>query len=97
MVTYLTLWNWTEQGVSKMNDSPKRAEDFAKVAEQAGARVRQFGWLVGKYDGFFILEAPDETTGVAVVAHLAKLGNIHTRTLRSFDAGEMRQILGKVK
>jgi uncharacterized protein with GYD domain len=97
MVTFLTLWNWTEQGVTKIQDTIKRAEDFANTAEKAGARVKQFSWLVGQYDGMLILEAPDETTAVGLLAKLAKLGNIRTQTLRSFDSAEMQKILGKVK
>lgn len=97
MVTFVTLWNWTEQGLSKIQDTIKRAEDFANVAEKAGARVKMACWCVGKYDGMLILEAPDETTGVALLAKVAKLGNIRTQTLRAFDSAEMQKILGKVK
>ena len=97
MQTYVILWNWTEQGAAKMQDTIKRAEDFATAAEKAGARVKMYSWLVGRYDGMLILEAPDETTAVGLLAKLAKLGNIRTQTLRSFDSAEMQKILAKAK
>jgi uncharacterized protein with GYD domain len=52
---------------------------------------------VGQYDGYLTYEAADEVTAIAAIAGVAKLGNIRTKTMRVFDAGEMRQIVGKVK
>jgi len=97
MVTYVTLFNWTEQGISKIQETIKRAEDFAAQAEKAGARVKAQYWTVGRYDGIVVLEAPDDATAVGLVAKVAKLGNVHTQTLRAFDSTEMRGVLGKAK
>jgi uncharacterized protein with GYD domain len=97
MVTYVTLFHWTEQGLSKIQDTLKRAEEFGAVAEKAGARVKAQYWTVGEYDGIVILEAPDESTAVGLIAKVAKLGNIRTHTLRAFDSAEMRGVLGKAK
>jgi uncharacterized protein with GYD domain len=97
MVTYVTLFHWTEQGLSKIQDTLKRAEDFSAVAEKAGARVKAQYWTVGEYDGIVILEAPDDSTAVGLIAKVAKLGNVRTQTLRAFDSAEMRGVLGKAK
>ena len=97
MVTYVTLFHWTEQGLSKIQDTLKRAEEFGAVAEKAGARVKAQYWTVGAYDGIVILEAPDDATAVGLIAKVAKLGNIRTHTLRAFDSAEMRGVLGKAK
>jgi uncharacterized protein with GYD domain len=97
MVRYITFWNWTDQGISKLGETVDRAENFAKTAEKSGLKVKEFFWTVGKYDGFLIHESADEMTGIAAIAQLAKLGNIRTHTLRAFDSSEMRQILAKVK
>ena len=97
MVTYVTLFHWTEQGLSKIQDTLKRAAELGAAAEKAGARVKAQYWTVGEYDGIVILEAPDESTAVGLIAKVAKLGNIRTHTLRAFDAAEMRGVLGKAK
>src|SRR5882724_4590000 len=97
MVRFITLLNWTEQGVSKLADTVDRAESFAKSIEKSGARVKETFWTVGEYDGVIVHEAPDEMTAIAAMARLAKAGNVRTRTLRAFDAAEMRQLLAKVK
>ena len=97
MVTYVALFNWTEQGISKLQDTLKRAEDFTSVAQKAGARVTHQFWTVGPYDGMLVLEAPDEATAVGLIAKVVRLGNVRTTTLRAFDATEMRQVLAKAK
>jgi uncharacterized protein with GYD domain len=97
MVTYVTLFNWTEQGIAKVQDTIKRAEDFAAVAEKAGARVKQQYWTVGRYDGVLVLEAPDDATAVGLIAKVAKLGFIRTQTLRAFDSAEIGKVLAKAK
>jgi uncharacterized protein with GYD domain len=97
MVTYVTLFKWTEQGVTKIADTIKRAEDFASMAEKAGARVKQQYWTVGDYDGVLVMEAPDDVTAIGLLAKLAKSGNVRTQTLRAFESGDMKQILAKAK
>jgi uncharacterized protein with GYD domain len=97
MVTYVTLFKWTEQGVTKIADTIKRAEDFASMAEKAGARVKHQYWTVGDYDGVLVMEAPDDVTAIGLLAKLAKSGNVRTQTLRAFESGDMKQILAKAK
>jgi uncharacterized protein with GYD domain len=58
MVTYVSLFKWTEQGVTKIADTVKRAEDFAAMAEKAGGRVKHQYWTVGDYDGVLCSKRP---------------------------------------
>ncbi len=97
MVSYVVLWNWTEQGISKVQDTVKRAASFAKLAKKFGAEVRMYCWTIGTYDGLVILDAPDEVTAVGLLAKLGAMGNIQTQSLRSFNAEEMREILAVAK
>ena len=96
MVRFITLWNWTEKGLARIEDTIDRAEAFSAAAEKAGVRVKEFFWTVGEYDGFLIHEAPDEIAAIAAIAQVARLGNIRTRTLRALDTSEMRQVLAKL-
>src|SRR5689334_14268163 len=97
MVRFITLWNWTEKGMAKIEETIDRAEAFSVAAEKAGVRVKEFYWAVGEYDGFMITEAADELSAIAAIAQVSRLGNIRTRTLRALDAAEMRQVLGKLE
>ena len=97
MVTYVTLFRWTEQGVAQIDNTVARAREFGQVAEKAGARVKQQYWTTGEYDGVVVLEAPDDATAIGLLAKLGRMGFVKTQSLRAFDANEVQQILAKSK
>ena len=41
MALYVTLSNFTDQGVKAIKDTPKRAEAFKKLAERNGVKVHR--------------------------------------------------------
>jgi uncharacterized protein with GYD domain len=92
MPTYVSLINWTEQGIKNFRESTKRAEDFTKLVEASGGRVRELLWTVGAYDIVSVVEFPDDESGVAALLRQGSAGNIRTNTMRAFSAGEMESI-----
>ena len=96
MATYIMLANFTDQGIHKVKDSPKRADDFKSAAKKAGASVKDVFWTLGRYDVVAIIDAPDDISMTALGLGLGKLGNVRTQTLRAFSAADMKNILGKV-
>ena len=95
MSTFITLMNWTDQGVRAFKDTPQRADAFATAAEKLGAKVVHFYWTVGPYDAVALVEAPDEETATATSLQLSSLGNIRSTTLRAFGRPEMDTIIDK--
>lgn len=95
MKTYVSLINWTEQGIRAYRDTTQRAEVFTKLVESSGGNVREFVWTVGQYDMVCVADFPDEETGAATLLRLASLGNIRSTTLRAFDVDEMTGIIGR--
>jgi uncharacterized protein with GYD domain len=93
MTTYVSLINWTEQGIRNFRDSTQRAEDFTKLIEGSGGTVRELVWTVGEYDIVCVADFPDEETGVATLLQLGAAGNVRTNSLRAFNADEMRGII----
>ncbi len=93
MPTYVSLIHWTEQGVKNFKDTTQRAEDFSKLVEGAGGRVRELLWTVGEYDIVVVVDFPDDETGVATMLQVSSLGSIRTNTLRAFNADEMAAII----
>jgi uncharacterized protein with GYD domain len=57
MPTYVSLVHWTDQGIRNYNDSTRRLEDFTKLAESKGGRVRDALYTVGEYDMIFATKA----------------------------------------
>jgi uncharacterized protein with GYD domain len=96
MPTYVTLSNFTEQGMKNIKDTAKRAEAFKKAAKEAGITIKELLWTQGQYDLVTVLEAPDEISASALALSVGKLGNITGQTLRAFTATEMEKILQKV-
>ena len=96
MATYILLVNFTEQGVRKAEDSPKRADTFKAMAKKSGVNVKDVYWTLGHYDVVAIVEAPDNATATAVSVNLSKLGNVRTQTLPAFSAAEMKDIIDKI-
>lgn len=95
MKTYVSLINWTEQGIKNFRDTTQRAEDFTKLVENSGGRVRELVWTVGEYDMVCVADFPDDEAGVAALLRVGSLGNVRSNTLRAFGAEEMAGIIGR--
>jgi uncharacterized protein with GYD domain len=96
MPTYVSLINWTDQGVAGFKETVARGEDAKRAAAAMGGSIREILWTVGPYDIVTIADFPDETTATAFLLALGSRGNIRTTTLRAFSAEEMTQIIAKV-
>jgi uncharacterized protein with GYD domain len=95
MPSYITLMNWTDQGVKSFKDSVDRAEAAEVALSPAGINFKDLYWTVGAYDLIATFEAPDEETLAAALLTLAAQGNLRTTTLRAFTADEMRGVIAK--
>lgn len=93
MTTYVSLISWTDQGIRNFRDTTQRAEDFSKLVENSGGRVREMLWTVGECDLVCVADFPDEEAGVATLLQVGALGSIRSRTLRAFSADEMNGII----
>ncbi len=96
MPTYVTLYNFTEQGLRTIKDSVKRAKAAKQAGSELGINVKEIVWTQGQYDLVAISEAPDEATATAFLLNVLKAGNLRAQTLRAFTAAEMEKIVEKV-
>jgi uncharacterized protein with GYD domain len=95
MTTYVSLINWTEQGIRNFRDTTQRAEEFSKLVQGSGGRIRELLWTVGEYDIVCIADFPDDEAGVAALLRVSSAGNIRSKTLRAFGSDEMTRIIGR--
>jgi uncharacterized protein with GYD domain len=93
MATYISLVNFTEQGIREIKATADRSDKFKAVAQKAGVTVKDVYWTMGAYD--IVLEGPDDKTVAATMVGLASLGNVKTQTMRGFNAAEMKEITSK--
>ena len=95
MPIYVGLATWTDQGIRDLRGSVQRANGFRELVEQAGGQVQEMVWTMGEYDFITVFEAPDDETAAALVLRVAAAGNVHTKTLRAFDADQMTDIIAR--
>ena len=95
MPTYISLVNWTDQGIQELTESPARADWTAELFERLGGKLVQLYWTVGPYDIVGIFEAPDDATATAMQLTVGKRGAVRTTTLRAFDREELERIIAK--
>jgi uncharacterized protein with GYD domain len=96
MATYILLANFTDQGIRKIADSPKRVDAFKDMAKKCGATVKDVFWTLGEYDIVAVIDAPDDISMTALGLSTGALGNIRTQTLRAFTQADMKTIIGKM-
>lgn len=96
MATFITTIKFTQQGIKGIDETTKRAAAFKAAAKKLGATVTDIYWTLGDQDGLLILEAADDETATRALLHLGAMGNVHTTTVRAFNAAEMDKILAKV-
>jgi uncharacterized protein with GYD domain len=95
MPTYITLANFTDQGIRNVKDSPERLAAFKAMAEKLGVSIKSVYYTVGNYDFVTVLEGTDEAV-TSVLLKVSSLGNARTQTLRAFSAEEMKTIIKKL-
>lgn len=95
MATFITLVNYTDQGIRNVKDSPDRFNAFREMSERLGLTVTGGYWTVGSYDMVVIVEGSEEAATAALLK-VGSLGNIRTQTLRAYSADEMRRLLGSM-
>ena len=97
MPTYLSLVNWTDQGIRNVKESPQRFDAFKKAVEAAGGKVIGFYLTMGRYDMVVIVEAPNDEVATTVILSTAKGGNVRTETMKAFPEDQYRGIIAKVQ
>jgi uncharacterized protein with GYD domain len=93
MPTYVTLINWTEQGIKNFKDTTHRANDFTNSVEKVGGHVRELVWTVGEYDIVCVVDFPSDEAATASLLQVGATGNIRTKTMRAFDAKQMAKVI----
>jgi uncharacterized protein with GYD domain len=97
MAKYISLYNFTDQGVRSFDQSVQRARAGIAAAEQMGGKSLSIFWTLGPYDLVSVGEFPDDETATAFSLKIGSLGNVRTTTLRAFDEAEMAKIVAKAK
>jgi len=95
MPTYITLANFTDQGIRNVKESPDRLAAFRAMADKLGVSIKSVYYTVGNYDIVTVVEGTDEAV-TSTLLKMGSLGNVRTQTLRAFSPEEMKTIITKL-
>lgn len=95
MPTYISLVNYTQQGVEHIKDSPDRLDAAKELAESMGG---EFDWYLtfGEYDAVTVGEFPDDESFARFALKVNQLGNVTTKTLKAFTEDEYRDVIAGI-
>jgi uncharacterized protein with GYD domain len=96
MPTYISLVQYTAKGIEAIKDSPKRLDAAKKAFEDAGAKLKDFYLVMGKYDIVIICDAPNDEVVARVNLILGAKGSVRTQTSRAFTEAEYRKIVSSI-
>ena len=96
MPTYISLIHFTQKGVETIREGAKRLDIARQAFRDAGAELKAFYLVTGRYDAVAISEAPNDETVAKLALRTASMGNVRTETLRAFNEDEYRSIVASI-
>lgn len=94
MGLYISLVNWTDDGIRNVKDSPARLDGARQLAKKYGCEMTQFFLTIGTYDIVAMLEAPDDESAARFALAIGSTGTVRTTTLKAFSEDSYRKIIG---
>ena len=96
MQRYIILINFTDQGMKKIKNLPKRVQAAHKKIEKAGGTFVSWNLTMGPYDSVAIVELPDDTALAPIILGVGKDGFIETTTLKAFSETQAAKIIEQI-
>lgn len=96
MENFLILFRFTNQGRTRIKESPNRVKQAKDLFSQHDVKVKDFYMLMGEYDTMFIAEAKDSASMAKACLAINALGNVTTETLHAFSEAEYEKLVGSI-
>ena len=93
MATFISLINYTQQGIEKIKEAPKRLDAAKQAFQSMGVELKGFYLTMGRYDIVTISEAPEAETMQKALLVLSMGGNVRSETLTASPEEEFRKII----
>jgi uncharacterized protein with GYD domain len=94
MPHFVTLIRYTQQGITKIKETPTQLDAVKKAAEKAGGKIHAWYLTMGQYDAVSISEFPNDEAAAKFTLSDGARGNVRTETLRAFTEDEYRKMVG---
>lgn len=96
MPTYISLVEFTKEGIEYIEDSPDRLDEARAFAEELDGEITGFYLTFGQYDIVVVSEFPDDETYAQFALTIASLGAVSTETLKAFTEDEYREVIASL-
>lgn len=93
MPTYITLYEFTVEGVQAIDEMEERLEEAIELGESMGAELQGWYLTMGQYDMVTVAEYPDDETAAQHLLTLAQAGTVSTETLKAFTEEEAMELI----
>ena len=92
MPKFVSLINYTDEGVQHFKELAVRLEHAREGAAELGVTIDSFLLTMGRYDAVVIIDAPDAATAARLSLTNAANGRVRTETLTAFSEEEAVEI-----
>ena len=96
MPIYISLMNWTSQGIGGLPAWRDRVDASERVIAERGGKLVDIYVTLGRYDVVEIFECPDDDKAAEILMKLQRHGAEHTETLRGFTRAEAEEIIRRI-
>ena len=86
MPTFVVLGKFTQEGITKIKESPQRLGAARKVAKSVGGEIKEFYYTMGRYDFVAITEGPNNEAIMQALFTICSVGAVRTETLVAIPA-----------
>ncbi len=93
MAIFIVLGSLTQEGITKIKDSPQRFKAAEKLADSLGGKIKEFYYTMGRYDFVAITESPSYEAMMKALFILGSTGAIRTETLQAIPMDDAVNII----
>jgi uncharacterized protein with GYD domain len=96
MPTFVITAGWTDQGVRKIKEVPKRVKSARELGKKLGVEIKQSFITTGESDLLLIIDAREGENVTKFALAMSSLGNIRTRTARAWPEAEYLKMISEL-
>jgi uncharacterized protein with GYD domain len=96
MPTFILSLNWTDEGIRKVKDAPKRDKAAKELAKKVGLEIKHVYLTSGDDDLLLIVDTPSGDNAAKFALALGSLGNVRTRTVRAWPESEFLKLISEL-
>lgn len=96
MPTFISMINYTEQGVKDIPNLAERVAAAKAAFKAMGGEIKSYYLTLGRYDAIVVAELPNAEAVTKLALAIGRLGNIRTETMQAFPENEAFKLISEM-